>query len=101
MLRMFDRAALVAVVALLAAELASMPPVEPPPAPVAYVYMTVPQYAAHIQVSTRTCRRLLADGLPAVRPRPRMVRIPVAAADAWLAARARSATVAAVQGAMS
>lgn len=81
----------------LEAELAALPP-DPPTA--ALAYMTVPQYAAYLQVSTRTVQRLLTDGLPIVRPRPRLIRIPVIVADAWMTARSRSATVAAVRGAI-
>lgn len=63
-------------VSLLAAEQA------PPPAP---AYLTIEGFAERYQVSTRTVRRMIARGMPFRRPRPLAVRIPVAAAEAWIA----------------
>jgi excisionase family DNA binding protein len=95
---MSRRAQLEAAVAVLEAELAALP-LEPPTPPAATAaYMTLAEYAKHLRVSPRTLRRLIGEGLPVVRPRPRLVRIQVAAASEWMASRSRSATVAARQG---
>lgn len=50
-------------------------------------YETKQQFAARISVSTRTVDNLLARGLPHVKLTAKLLRIPRAAADEWLAER--------------
>lgn len=85
----------------LTAELAALPP-DPPAAPVRpSAFMTAAAYAEHLQISPRTLRRLIKEGLPVVRPRPKLIRIPVADATAWMARSQHSAIVAAYRGSIS
>ena len=49
-------------------------------------YLTVAELAARLAVQPqKTVRRMLADGMPHERPRPRLIRIPVARAESWIA----------------
>lgn len=52
--------------------------------PARAVYMSPADFARHVGVSPRTIRSLLKTGLPRVKV-SRYTRIPVAAAEAWLA----------------
>jgi excisionase family DNA binding protein len=65
------------------------PPAAPPTPPVEY--MTVAEFAARIGTSEGTVREFCKEGMPHLRPRPRLTRIHVAQAEEWL--RARAATV--------
>lgn len=58
------------------------PPVAPNP------FLPLADYAVRLGVSIRTLRRLVADGLPVVTLGPRLRRVEVATADAWVASRA-------------
>ena len=49
-------------------------------------WLTIQGFAARLQMSTKSVRRLNAAGMPHERPRPRAVRIPVERAEAWIAA---------------
>lgn len=84
------RTTLEALRALLDAEIARLGPTEPAPTePPAY--MTVEEYAERVRLTPATVRRMVRDEhLPHVRPRPRRIRIKVAEADAFIAARTRS-----------
>ena len=92
------REKLEATIAELKAELEAIPP-DPPQNPNARpVLMTAAEYAAHLRISRRTLRRLIDDGLPILRPRPKLIRVVVADAAAWMARRERSARVSATKG---
>jgi len=54
-------------------------------------YLTVAEFAARLRVTERVVRQMIADGMPCVRPRPRLTRIVVAKAKAWMAARSNAA----------
>lgn len=69
---------------LAAVHAARQPASAQPPAP---EYLSVADFAARLAVSPRAVRGMIADGMPSVRPRPRTIRIPVARAEAWIAAR--------------
>lgn len=68
------------VLELLRAMLAEDAPVTAPPPE----FMTAEEYGERIRATAATVRELVARGMPHVRPRPHMIRIKVAAADAWL-----------------
>ena len=50
-------------------------------------YLSIDGFAQRFQVSEKTVRRMMHEGLPFERPRKRAVRIPVAEAEAWIKAR--------------
>lgn len=60
-----------------------------PPAPPLAPYLSILDFAHRLRVSKRSVERLIHDGLPVERVRKRIVRIPVAAADAWIATEAK------------
>jgi hypothetical protein len=99
---MSDRRAQLEAFFALAAELATLPaeaPAAPIPPP---AYMTPIEFARHVRLAPATIRKMADEGMPHTRPRPRSIRIKVAEAEEWIAARsakpARSATVAARKG---
>lgn len=49
-------------------------------------FLTVPDFAARYQISPRTVRRMIREGMPVDRPRKRAPRIKVADAERWIAA---------------
>jgi excisionase family DNA binding protein len=76
--------------------------IEPAPTlPAIPEWMTVDQYAARINASPRTVRKMVHDGLPHARPRPRLIRIRVVEADQWIQTTTRkrpNGTIAARKG---
>jgi excisionase family DNA binding protein len=62
---------------------------EEPPPPPPPTFMTCEEYAERIRSTAPTVREMIRQGLPHVRPRPRMLRVKVAEADAWLEERSR------------
>jgi hypothetical protein len=54
-------------------------------------YLSVADFAARLGVTERAVRQMVAEGMPHVRPRPRLTRIVVAQAVAWMAARSGAA----------
>lgn len=60
---------------------------ERPAAPPAPAFMSCEEYAERIRSTAATVRELCREGMPHARPRPRMIRIKVAEADAWLEER--------------
>lgn len=82
---MLDRVQLEALKASIDEQLRSMEPVATPqPAP---AYMSVSEYAERVGVCEQTVRRMIGEGLPHARPRPRVIRIRVTDADAWIDSR--------------
>lgn len=63
---------------------------EAPTAP----FLSIEDFAARLHLSTRTVRRMIAEGMPHTRPRKHTVRIHVARAEAWITARAATGTAA-------
>ena len=74
---------------VLVAVRASRQPAPLPPSPPEY--LSVADFAARLQVTPRAVRAMLKDGMPYLRPRPRLIRIPVAGATAWIADRTKTA----------
>lgn len=58
-----------------------------PIAPPVPEYLTIADFAARLAITPKAVRALIRDGMPSVRPRPRLTRIPVARAEAWIAER--------------
>jgi hypothetical protein len=50
-------------------------------------YLSVADFAARCSFTEAAVRKLCQEGMPHMRPRPRLIRIPVAKALEWLAAR--------------
>lgn len=99
---MSDRRAQLEAFFALAAELATLP-AEAPEAPIPPpAYMTPIEFARHVRLAPATIRRMAGEGMPHTRPRRRLIRIKVAEAEAWIAARsatpARSAILHARKG---
>lgn len=67
------------------------PTTEPPP------YESIAGFAARLDVSEKTVRRMIVEGMPHKRPRPRTVRIPVADAEAWIAGQTERGGIAMAQ----
>lgn len=80
------RAALLVLQASIAAELATLP--APAAEPARPLYLSPGAFADELGVHPSTVRRMLGEGLPHLRPRPRLIRIPVADARRWMEARA-------------
>ena len=49
-------------------------------------------FAVRVGVTDMAVRQMIADGMPHVRPRPRLTRVAVPQAEAWMAERSRAAT---------
>lgn len=75
--------------AVLAALGAAAAPAPPPPPPKRYV--TAAEFAERLGVTVATVRVMCGEGLPHKRPRPRLIRIDPAEAEAWIEARRASA----------
>jgi hypothetical protein len=54
-------------------------------------FLSVESFAVRCDLTERAVRALIRAGMPVVRPRPRLTRIPVAEAEAWIRARANPA----------
>jgi hypothetical protein len=82
-----------ATIAALQAQLAALPAETSTATPANDVpeFMTAEEYAARIKVQPATVRKMVGEGLPHVRPRARLIRVRVFAADAWLEARVDAA----------
>lgn len=96
---MVDRAQLLALKALIEKQLAALP--EPTPVQETPAFLSPAEFANRLGIAESTVRRLMAEGLPYLRPRPKLVRIDVAKAEAWLETRStepRSAAVDARRG---
>jgi len=63
----------------------------PAPAPQP-VYLTIQEFAKRLGVTTKAVRGMLRDGMPHIRPRPRMIRIPIEKAEQWCQACTRAAS---------
>ena len=63
----------------------------PPPAP---KYLTIQGFAAYLCLSDKTVRRMIKAGMSCRWPRARAARIPVAEAEAWIAANPEKARAA-------
>lgn len=74
-------------VAQLLQELGILPPEQPAPPPPAY--MSVAEFAERLECTPATVHRMIGDGMPALRPRPRLIRIPVIEADEWIRQRTK------------
>lgn len=72
-------------IAELASPRAVLPVADEPVAP----YMSVFEFAQRWRVTPETVRRWVRSGMPCRRPRPRLIRIPVAEAEGWLEERPR------------
>lgn len=86
-------AALRTIVSVLSRDAAPAAPVQPE----APLFLTVAQFAERRQLCERTVRNLIARGMPCERPTRRIVRIPVAKAEAWIAAETARASVEAAE----
>ena len=62
-------------------------------------FLSVADFAARIEATEKSVRQMIADGMPSVRPRPRLTRIPVAKAETWMAERSRPTPSASVDAA--
>ncbi len=60
-------------------------------------FLTVAEFAERLHVGEKTVRRMVSDGMPHERPRPRLIRIPLAKAEAWIAAQTDKASIAHAQ----
>jgi hypothetical protein len=63
-----------------------------PPAPSVPPFLSVADFAVRIGVTEKVVRQMIADGMPHVRPRPRLTRVAVPQAEAWMAERSQAAT---------
>jgi|HubBroStandDraft_6_1064221.scaffolds.fasta_scaffold268246_3 excisionase family DNA binding protein len=54
-------------------------------------WLSIDDFAARLDVSSKTIRRMMGDGMPYERVRRRKVRIPVAPAERWITAAAERA----------
>jgi hypothetical protein len=62
-----------------------------PRAPDVPPFLSVTDFAVRIGVTEKAVRQMIADGMPHVRPRPRLTRVAVPQAERWMAERSHPA----------